>query len=235
MNLMQKIEKVRASVGGVLKQTKSGYGYNYTPEEEILLKINREMGKQHLSLFPSIVPQTMTVTPYSYKKTKYDKANKKYYEEACNEILIQADMVFTWVDNDNPEDKLEVPFALVGQQSDASQCFGSGLTYVNRYFLLKFFNIATTNDDPDDLKAKKAREAAESEARALKEIINQIDTLTKDKTTDSNKNEVRNICAKVIDKTDKDGNPVVNYRSLKDIDRATALLEALNNFFGGNE
>lgn len=235
MNLMQKIEKVRASVGGVLKQTKSGYGYNYTPEEEILLKINKEMGKQHLSLFPSIVPQTMTVTPYSYKKTKYDKANKKYYEETCNEVLIQADMVFTWVDNDNPEDKLDVPFALVGQQSDASQCFGSGLTYTNRYFLLKFFNIATTNDDPDDLKAKKAREAAESEARALKEVVNQIDTLIKNKITDSNKTEVSDICAKVIDKTDKNGKPVVNYKAINDMDRAIALLEALNNFFGGNE
>lgn len=235
MNLMEKIGKVRASAGGVLKKSKSGYGYTYTPEEDILLAISKEMEKQHLSLFPSIVPQTMTVTPYSYKKTKYDKANKKYYEETCNEILEQADMVFTWVDNDNPDDKLEVPFALVGQQSDASQCFGSGLTYANRYFLLKFFNIATTSDDPDDLKAKKAREAAESEARALKEVINQIDVLIKNKITDSNKAGISDICAKVIDKTGKDGKPVVNYKTITDMGRATALLEALNNFFGGNE
>ena len=235
MNLMEKIGKVRASAGGVLKKSRSGYGYTYTPEEDILLAISKEMEKQHLSLFPSIVPQTMTVTPYSYKKTKYDKVNKKYYEETCNEILEQADMVFTWVDNDNPNDRLEIPFALVGQQSDASQCFGSGLTYANRYFLLKFFNIATTSDDPDDLKAKKAREAAESEARALKEIIDQIHTLVNNKTTDKNKNEIKNICAKMIDKTGKDGKPVVDYRTIKDMDRATALLKALNDFFGGNE
>lgn len=235
MNLMQKIEKVRASIGGVLQETKEGYGYRYTPEEEILLKINETMTEQHLSLFPSIVPQTMTITPYSYKKTRYDKVNKKYYEETCSEILAQADMIFTWVDNDNPEDRLEVPFALVGQQSDASQCFGSGLTYANRYFLLKFFNIATTSDDPDDLKAKKAREAAASKARALKEVIDQIHTLVNNKTTDKNKNEIKNICAKMIDKTGKDGKPVVDYRTIKDMDRATALLEALNDFFGGNE
>lgn len=235
MNLMEKIGKVRASVGGVLKKSKEGYGYSYTPEEDILLAINDELEAQHLSFFPSIVPQTMTITPYSYKKTKYDKVNKKYYEETCNEMLAQADMVFTWVDNDNPDDKLEVPFALVGQQSGASQCFGSGLTYANRYFLLKFFNVATTKDDPDDLKAKKARQVAESKNRALKEIIDQIDVLIKNKITDSNKAKVSDICAKIIDKTDKDGKPVVNYKTLKDMNRATALLEALNNFFGGNE
>ena len=235
MNLMEKIAVVRAGIGGVLKKSEDGYGYTYTPEQDILMSINKTMAEQHLTLYPSIVPQTMVVTPYSYKKTKYDKINKKFYEETCNEILVQADMVFTWIDNDNPEDRLEVPFALVGQQSDASQCFGSGLTYVNRYFLLKFFNIATTNDDPDKLKAEQARRAAESKNRELREIIDQIDALVNSKTTDSNKAEIRKICEMAIDKTGKDGKPDANYKKIKDINRATTLLKTLNDFFGGNE
>ena len=47
---------------------------------------------------------------------------------------------------------------MVGQQSDASQEFGSGLTYSSRYFLFKYFSIATSDADPDTL-LKKQRAA----------------------------------------------------------------------------
>ena len=42
-----------------------------------------------------------------------------------------------------------VPWVMVGQQADASQSFGSGLTYVYRCFLLKLFGVSTVEDDPD--------------------------------------------------------------------------------------
>lgn len=55
---------------------------------------------------------------------------------------------------------------MVGQQADASQSFGSGLTYVYRYFPLKHFGVSTVEDDPDNWRAKQ-REAEEAENRAI--------------------------------------------------------------------
>ena len=75
-------------------------------------------------------------------------------------------MLYTWVNDDNPSERIEVPWVTVGQQEDASQSFGSGLTYTYRYFLLKFFGISTVEDDPDSWRSKQ-KEAAEAESREI--------------------------------------------------------------------
>lgn len=159
-NIYQKLAKVRKQVE-VIRKNKSGYGYKYVTEDEILAKISVFMDKYHLSLVPSIQSGTTRVEPYTYKKTK-TTGKGEFYEENNNEILVSADMTWSWVNNDNPEERIDVSWALVGQQSDASQAFGSGLTYSSRYFLLKYFNIATPDDDPDNFRSKqRAAEAAE--------------------------------------------------------------------------
>lgn len=159
-NIYQKLAKVRKQVE-VIRKNKSGYGYKYVTEDEILAKISVFMDKYHLSLVPSIQSGTTRVEPYTYKKTK-TTGKGEFYEENSNEILVSADMTWSWVNNDNPEERIDVSWALVGQQSDASQAFGSGLTYSSRYFLLKYFNIATPDDDPDNFRSKqRAAEAAE--------------------------------------------------------------------------
>ena len=43
---------------------------------------------------------------------------------------------------------MEVPF-FAGQQDDVSKAHGTALTYAERYFLMKFFNIPTDEDDAD--------------------------------------------------------------------------------------
>ena len=151
-NIYQKLAKVRKQVE-VIRKNKSGYGYKYVTEDEILAKISVFMDKYHLSLVPSIQSGTTRVEPYTYKKTK-TTGKGEFYEENNNEILVSADMTWSWVNNDNPEERIDVSWALVGQQGDASQAFGSGLTYSSRYFLLKYFNIATPDDDPNKDKAE---------------------------------------------------------------------------------
>lgn len=177
LNIYQKLAKIREQVE-VMRKNKSGYGYTYVSEDEILAKIQVFMKKYHLSLIPHIVGGTTRVTPYSYKKTRTTKGGE-FYEENANEVLVNADMTWTWINDDNPEESVIVGWALVGQQGDASQAFGSGLTYSDRYFLLKYFNVATTNDDPDAHRSKqKAAEAAEDKMIA-EQIISRFDDLVK--------------------------------------------------------
>lgn len=52
-NIYQKLAKVRKQVE-VIRKNKSGYGYKYVTEDEILAKISVFMDKYHLSLVPSM-------------------------------------------------------------------------------------------------------------------------------------------------------------------------------------
>lgn len=180
LNIYQKLAKVRKLVE-VVQRNRSGYGYKYVTDDELLAKITAGMDRYGLTLIPSIVPGTLVVSPYTYKKTKREKQNGQFvtYEETVNEFTSYADMVYTWVNNEDPSQKIDVPWNFIGQQSDASQCFGSGLTYSMRYFLLKYFNVATPEDDPDSWRSKQ-REAEEAEDKALAEqIVNTMDAQIK--------------------------------------------------------
>ena len=126
LNIYQKLAKIRKQVE-VIQRNKKGYGYTYVSEDEILAKISGFMDKYNLSLIPSVIHSSAVVAPYHTKKTK--STNKgEIYEENVNEVLVSADMVFTWVNNENPDERVDVPWILVGHQSDGSQSFGSGLS-----------------------------------------------------------------------------------------------------------
>ncbi len=168
MNLYQKLASLRKKVV-VLQKNKQGYGYKYVTEDEILSKITGDMDKLGLSLIPNIQPGTTTVTPYSYTETKVS-AKGVPISKTTNDVVVTADMSWTWVNNENPEERIVVPWTLVGQQAEASQAFGSGLTYSSRYFLLKYFNIATTDEDPDNFRAKQ-KEVEEAEDKEVAEAI----------------------------------------------------------------
>lgn len=124
LNLVQKLAKIREMVE-VLRKNKSGFNYKYVTEDEILARVAAGMKKYGVSLQPSIVPGTLSVTPVSYTKTKNTKSGDQLKEE-INETLVHAELTFTWVNCDDVNDTLVVPWALVGQQGDASQAFGSG-------------------------------------------------------------------------------------------------------------
>lgn len=220
MNLYQKLAEVR-KVAEVIQKNKSGYGYKYVSDDEILAKITGKMDKLGISLIPSVAPGTIQVTPYTYYKEKKDK------QETVNEILVSADMYYTWVDNEHPECQISVPWNLVGQQSDASQAYGSGLTYSMRYFLLKYFNVATPDSDPDAWRSKQRAAEEEEEklmAKATIEVLHKgITSLLAD-----NPNAAADV-KKMVSKYVKGG----DYFKINDAALATKLLTEFNNTYGG--
>lgn len=220
LNLYQKLSKIRRSVE-VMKKDKKAYGYNYTKEESILAKVTAYMEKYNLSLVPGIVPGTTKVEPFCYKKTKVTQKGD-VYEENVNEVLVSADTTWTWVNNDDPEERIVVPWAMVGQQTDASQSFGSGLTYSSRYFLLKYFNISTSDDDPDNYRSKQREAEAEEDKFIAGEIVKKIDELARRVLADSP--EKRDDVLKVVQKYVKTG----DYFKITESIVASKLLEELN-------
>lgn len=133
------------------------------------------MKTQRISLIPSIVPGTAKVTPNITTNTKVDKQGK-LYDDTKTEMLVTADMVFKWVNDDNPDDYIEVPWFLTGSQPDPSQGFGSAITYCTRYFLTSYFQIAQTDNDPDTYRTKQL----EAERAESKVVLDEIKKTTDD-------------------------------------------------------
>ena len=218
LNLYQKLAKIRKCVE-VVQKNKSGYGYTYVTDSELLAKITGVMDKYGVSLIPSIVPGTFTVNPYTYTKVK------KGVEETVNELMVNADMVYRWINNDNPSEYIEVPWSLVGHQSDASQSFGSALTYSYRYFLLKYFGVATPDDDPDTWRSKQRAAEAEEDRILAEQIIGTLDETVRAFLADNKEKaaEVKELMTKYV----KDA----NYKKITEPALAQKLLDEFSSKF----
>lgn len=222
LNLYQKLAKIRKPVE-VMQRNKSGFGYKYVTDTELLAKISGLMDKYGVSLVPSVVPNSTKVEPYSYEKTKGGKT------EIVNEILVHGDMKYTWVNNDNPDEQIVVDWVMVGHQGDGSQGFGSALTYSMRYFLLKYFGVATPDDDPDSWRSKQ-KEAAMLEEQAIAEgIINEVHNIVTNYL--SSNEEKRPEVKKLVSKYVKGG----DYFKIKEPVLANKLLDDINNFINTKE
>lgn len=195
LNIHQKILKI-ADAAGVLQKTKSGFNYKYVPEEEIQAKVTACMQKYGVMLYPSLVPGTLTVEPYTYQKPKTktvkDEKGKSTvvdYTIPVNEVIVKAEVSYLWVNTDNPEDKMESRWAYIGQMEDASQAFGAGATYGNRYYLMKALQLATTEADPDNYRSKQKEAESYEDDKKKKE---ELEALNKAKT------EVKNMGSELI-------------------------------------
>ena len=222
LNLYQKLAKIRKPVE-VMQRNKSGFGYKYVTDTELLAKISGLMDKYGVSLVPSVVPNSTKVEPYSYEKIKGGKT------EIVNEILVHGDMKYTWVNNDDPNEQIVVDWVMVGHQGDGSQGFGSALTYSMRYFLLKYFGVATPDDDPDSWRSKQ-KEAAMLEEQAIAEgIINEVHNIVTNYL--SSNEEKRPEVKKLVSKYVKGG----DYFKIKEPVLANKLLDDINNFINTKE
>lgn len=175
MNIHQKLLKI-ADAAGILQKTKSGYNYKYVPEEEIQAKVTAGMQKYGVMLYHSIVPGTLQVVPYTYQK--YVAKEKR--EIPVNEFIVHADTIYRWVNADNPNETVEVPWALIGQMEDASQAFGAAETYCNRYFLMKSLQLATSEADPDNYRSKQKEAENYDDEKEQKKLAEELNAAVKE-------------------------------------------------------
>ena len=131
-----------------MQKTEEGHGYKFVDELAILSKVNEMMKTFKLRLIPNFVPETTIVFPVEDENSKGQKKT---------DILVHSQMTYTWEDLETGIKEVN-NWYMIGQQADGSQAMGSGLTYANRYFLLKYFNVATSEDDPDKIRSKMEKE-----------------------------------------------------------------------------
>ena len=135
MSIYKKLIEIQKQVKGLSKDKKS-HNYDYVTGNKLLSFIKPIMDEQGLILKQEITEIENIRQDY---KTKYGEKS---------EILSKVMMRFTWIDSDTGETDVNM-FGANGQ-NDWEKGLGSALTYGERYFLLKYFHIATDEDDIDN-------------------------------------------------------------------------------------
>ena len=212
LNIYQKIAKIRKMVE-VLQKDMSGYNYKYVSDAQILSKVTAGMGKYGLLLIPSITPGTLQVTPYGYNKLKFTKSGDKY-DEPVNEIIVKADTIQTWINVDNPSERIDIPWVMTGQQSDVAQASGSALSYARRYFLIHFFSSSTIENDVDAWRSNQKTAEDSENVEICKGISEEIDKIYAPFADDKEKKATFGAELKKI--LIIDGKPSVNWHLIKD-------------------
>jgi len=82
------------------------------------------------------------------------------------EMHTTAMMTFTWIDCETGEKDVNL-FGANGQ-NDWEKGLGSALTYAERYFLLKYFHIATDEDDVDNPDRRTSKAIVAKKAATVK-------------------------------------------------------------------
>lgn len=228
LNLVQKLAKIRA-MSELATKSKQGYNYTYTDVTEILAKVTSGMKKYNVSLIPSIVPQTANVSQLVSVNTKIDRqGNSK--DVTTTEMLFTADMTFRWVNDDNPEEHIDVPWFITGSMSDCSQSLGAACSYGMRQFLTSYFQIAQSSDLDVDAYRSKQKEAEAAESKAIAgEIISKFDSVNKQFITDNPERaaEVKKFVSRYVKNAE--------YTKIKDPALAAKLLEDYTNTFINKE
>jgi len=71
----------------------------------------------------------------------------------AKEHLTEIEIDYTWINAEEPNEKITCHW--YGQGLDTGEKgVGKALTYAEKYFMLKFFNIPTDKDDPDSFQDK---------------------------------------------------------------------------------
>lgn len=148
--LYRKLGAIQAEIIG-LQADKSGNGYKYLTGTKLLKAIKPLMVEYGILLKQEVLDVQNTRMDYLVSLT-LDKNTGKWDGKPKSEILTSAKLKFTWIDIESGE-KDENLFHANGQ-NDWEKGLGSALTYGERYFLMKYFHLDTSEDDVDNVDRK---------------------------------------------------------------------------------
>jgi hypothetical protein len=162
LNVYQRLAEVR-KVAPYIQKGNKGQQYDYVGSSDVLGALNDKINEVGLILVPEIT---------GHQVTTYERTNAK--GNASNEYFTELDMIYTWINIDDPSDRVAVKFYGQGIDLAGEKGLGKALTYAEKNFMLKFFNIATDKSDPDahQQKTERVKGAARISANQLATIRN---------------------------------------------------------------
>ena len=196
MSLYKKLLEVQKKVIGLGKDKKS-FGYDYVTGSKVLEHIKPILNEHGILLKQEVM------------SVEKERINYKAKSGEKSEMLYSVYQKFTWIDTDTGE-KDENTFFSSGM-NDWEKGLGSALTYAERYFLLKYFHIATDEDDIDNTARKN------NDLVSLDPIIKEL----KKEELKINQIQIDSI-VDLIEKTKSDLKGFLGYFKIKEIPEMTA-------------
>ena len=134
MNIYEKLLEIRKSVDYLKKTAKNTMqNFNYNPSSQVLQSVREKMNEMGVILVPEV---------------KEVKAQVLTNAKGTTQIFTEMYFNFTWLNVEKPDDKLSCPWYAQGIDT-SEKGPGKAMTYGEKFFILKFFNIATDSHDPD--------------------------------------------------------------------------------------
>jgi len=145
MNIYQKLIEVRKTVQYLKKENK-GNQYSYVSSSQTLASVKTKMDELGLVLIPKVIGKEVHESTVEWEEKQRPKRQTTYFTELI--------MEYTWVNADAPEETIVCPWYGQGVDIAGEKGVGKAMTYAEKYFMLKFFNIPTDKDDPDHFQKK---------------------------------------------------------------------------------
>ena len=140
MSVYKKLLQVQAATRALAPDAEGQTGaarYKYVAGAKVLDRIRPKMDELGLLLTQEVTD--ITNEPITYNTRNGEKT----------EMFTTIKIRFTWIDTED-ESRLVNEFCANGMNA-FDKGLGSALTYAERYYLMKFFHIATDEDDIDAL------------------------------------------------------------------------------------
>lgn len=147
MNIYQKLIEVRKVVPYIQKAD-IGSQYAYTGSSRVLAAVKEKMDDLGLLLVPSVTGHELSESPIEFKD------NNGNVTKRTTTYFTQLEMTMTWINADKPDETITCQWYGQGVDIAGEKGVGKALTYAEKYFMLKFFNIPTDKDDPDAFQAR---------------------------------------------------------------------------------
>lgn len=146
MNIYQKLLEVRKAIPYLQKESQ-GHQYQYVGSSQVLAAVRQKLDELGLYLETRVKSHNVREETVE-SKDKYDNQKK------TTTYFTELDIEYTWVNVEKPDEKITIPFYGQGVDKAGEKGVGKALTYAEKYFMLKQFNIATDQDDPDRFQEK---------------------------------------------------------------------------------
>lgn len=144
LNIYQKLVEIRKVVTHLQKENEGeGLKYKYVSSSQVLHAVRAKMDELQVFLVSKISGHEIGESPIEYfdKEGRVTKRTTTYFT--------QLDMTMTWVNAEVPTEIVECQWYAQGVDIGGEKGVGKALTYGEKYFILRQFNIPTDSDDPD--------------------------------------------------------------------------------------
>lgn len=138
-NLYKKILETRKLIKSVQKTKGTGEKFKTVKSESVMGEIREAINQTGLLFIPSIISKQQSILP-----TWIDNYKKEH-----TEIQVDLEMEYKIIDADSGESFVAKWHAMGQDDREIAKAQGKALTYAEKYFFLKFFQISTNDDDPD--------------------------------------------------------------------------------------